>query len=164
MRMKIDTRVAGFAEARRRLQAMKARAANMIPAWEELLRWWARENRKHFTTRGGRWLTPWKPLSPRTIRWKRAHGYPADPLIRTGKMADQLTNRPLGFERLTPYSVDAGTRLRRAYFHQSGTRHMPARKLVNATQIEREQAATSAVKSWIVDGEPRVDPAEVLRP
>jgi hypothetical protein len=164
MRMIMNLDATGFEEARRTLQAMKLRAGNVMPAWEELLHWWAEENLKHFETRGARWLTPWKPLAASTVREKIRLGFPTDPLIRTGKMAEQLTNRPLGFERISPFEVTAGTRLRRAFFHQVGTRYMPQRRLVNAAQVKREQAATSVLRTWIIQGDPRVDATEVLRP
>lgn len=162
MDMRIDAH--GWVQARRELAEMKLRAENLIPAWEELLDWWARENRKHFTGRGQRWLTPWAPLAAATVAEKVRLGYPTDPLVRTGQMRSHLVGRPLGFERLSQTSVVAGTRLERAVFHQRGTKYMPQRRLVNAPQVTREQAATSAVRSWIVTGRASVSPTEALRP
>lgn len=164
MRMDLRFDARGWQQARRELMAMKQRAGNLIPAWDELLDWWARENRKHFTGRGQRWRTPWAPLAARTIAEKTRLGYPLDPLVRTGQMRSQLIARPLGFERLSQTTMIAGTRLERAVFHQRGTKRMPRRQLVNAPQVSREQAATSAVRSWIVSGRATVNPAEALRP
>lgn len=164
MRMDVEFDPAGWQDARRRLQEMKTRAQNLIPAWNELLDWWAKQNRAHFATRGERWRTPWAPLAESTIAEKTRLGYPLDPLVRTGQMRSHLTGRPLGFERLSQTSVTAGTRLQRAVFHQRGTRHMPRRPLVNAAQVTREQAATAAVRSWIVSGHATVNPTEALRP
>lgn len=164
MRMDLEFDAHGWQQARRRIAEMKWRADNLIPAWDALLDWWAAENRKHFATRGQRWRTPWPPLADSTITEKLRLGYPIDPLVRTGRMRSQLVGRPLGFERLTQTSMAAGTRLERAVFHQRGTRRMPRRQLVNATQVTREQAATSAVRSWIVSGRATVNPAEALRP
>ncbi len=161
MDMQFDSR--GWEQARRRLLEMKLRADNLIPAWDELLDWWARENRKHFTGRGQRWHTPWPPLAPATIAEKIRLGFPTDPLVRTGRMRSHLVSRPLGFERLSQTSVVAGTRLERAVFHQRGTKYMPRRQLVNAPQVTREQAATSAVRSWVVHGRAQVNPSEALR-
>jgi hypothetical protein len=163
MRMDVQFDSRGWEQARRRLLEMKLRADNLIPAWDELLDWWARENRKHFTGRGQRWRTPWAPLAPATIAEKVRLGYPTDPLVRTGRMRSHLVSRPLGFERLSQTSVIAGTRLERAVFHQRGTKRMPRRQLVNAAQVTKEQAATSVVRSWIVHGRPTVNPAEALR-
>lgn len=163
-RMDLRLDADGWDQARRRLLEMKLRAENLIPAWDELLAWWAQENRKHFATRGQRWRTPWPPLAAATIAEKLRLGYPADPLVRTGRMRSQLVSRPLGFERMSQTDMTAGTRLERAVFHQRGTKYMPRRQLVNATQVTREQAATSAVRSWIVHGRATVNPAEALRP
>lgn len=164
MRMDLRFESHGWKEARRRLLEMKLRSENLIPAWDALLDWWARENRAHFAGRGQRWRTPWPPLARSTIAEKARLGYPADPLVRTGQMRSQLTGRPLGLERLSQTTVTAGTRLQRAVFHQRGTRHMPQRRLVNGPQVSREQAATSAVRSWIVHGRATVNPMEALRP
>lgn len=164
MRMNLEFDARGWEQARRRLMEMKLRSQNLIPAWDALLDWWARENRKHFTSRGQRWHTPWPPLAASTIAEKVRLGYPKDPLVRTGRMRSQLVGRPLGFERMSQTTVTAGTRLERAVFHQRGTRRMPQRRLVNAVQVTREQAATSAVRSWIVSGRATVNPTEALRP
>lgn len=164
MRMSLEFDARGWEAARRRLMEMKLRADNLIPAWDELLDWWAAENRKHFATRGQRWHTPWAPLADATLAEKRRLGFPPDTLVRTGRMRSHLTGRPLGFERTSQSSVTAGTRLERAIFHQRGTKHMPQRRLVNAPQVTREQAATSAVRSWVVHGRATVNPVEALRP
>lgn len=162
--MDVEFDARGWREARRRIVEMKLRAEDLIPAWEALLDWWARENRKHFESRGQRWRTPWPPLADSTITEKLRLGFPIDPLVRTGRMRSHLVSRPLGFERLSQTSVTVGTRLERAVFHQRGTRRMPRRQLVNAGQVTREQAATSAVRSWIVHGRATVNPTEALRP
>ena len=164
MRMQLEFDARGWQEARRRITEMKLRADNLIPAWDVLLSWWAEQNRQHFASRGQRWRTPWPPLTRATVAEKRRRGFPADPLVRTGRMRAQLVGRPLGFEHMAQTSVVAGTRLERAVFHQRGTRFMPQRQLVNAMQVSREQAATSAVRSWIVTGHATVDPTEALRP
>lgn len=142
----------GFAKARRELQAMRLRAADVRPAWDALLTWWAARNVTHFANAGKRWKTPWKPLAPSTLGEKLRLGYPADTLIRTGDLRDSLSKRPLAIERLRPHELEAGTDVGYAGFHQSGTKKMHARKLVNARQVQREGVVTTALINWIVAG------------
>jgi hypothetical protein len=147
----------GLAEARRRIQAMRARARDLSPAFEVVLDWWALQNAEHWVSRGGRWRTPWKPLHPDTLDDKRRRGFPPDTLVRTGDLIADLTLRPFGVELVTAQSATAGTGLRYAIYHQEGTRRgMPARKLVNADAVAAAGAVSSAVITWVVDGVPKV--------
>lgn len=150
--MRIDFDPDGWAQARRRLQAMRERTSDVSPAWDVLLTWWAARNVTHFRSKGRRWRTPWPALKPETVQEKLRLGYPAAPLIRTGALRTSLVSRPLGMERISPHEVVAGTRVRYAPFHQSGTRFMPKRPLVNADAVRQEGVATQAVINWIVDG------------
>jgi hypothetical protein len=142
---------------------MRSRAENLMAAWEVLLTWFADQNRLQFGTRGARWRTPWAELNPRTVIQKRRDGYFGDILVANTNLLRSLTDRPMSFERATPHEVEAGTNTRYAKYHQFGTRHMPARKLVSAEQVAREGAASSAVISWIVNGEATVHASEVKR-
>jgi hypothetical protein len=142
----------GFTTARRQLQGMRTRTQDLSPAWDALLTWWAQRNVTHFRNRGNRWKTPWKPLAPETVAEKLKLGYPADILVRTGHLRTSLTVRPLGIERLRPHDMEAGTGVRYAHFHQDGTKHMPARPLVNARQVQLEGVSSTAVINWIVSG------------
>lgn len=152
--MKIATRVDvdGFDAARRRLLDIAERARDVTPAWHALLEWWAAQNAEHFASRGARWATTrWRPLAPSTIAEKARQGRPLTPLVRRGNLARDLTSRPLGYETVRHDRVTAGTTHRAARFHQSGTRRMPRRVLVDADAVR--PAATDAVRNWIVDGE-----------
>lgn len=142
----------GFARARRDLQRMRERAADARPAWDVLLTWWADRNVTHFRNQGKRWRTPWKQLADVTLAEKLRLGYPPDILVRTGALRQSLTVRPLGIERIRPHEMEAGTRTPYAGYHQEGTSRMPARKLVNAAQVRREDVATRALINWIVAG------------
>jgi hypothetical protein len=161
--MRIDFNFEGFEEVRARLQAMRERSGNLVPAWEAFATWWSRENREHWQTRGARWDTTWAPLSPYTLREKARLGYPLDPLVRTGALRRDLTLRPLALESFSQRSMALGTRREYAKFHQRGTSRMPRRRIVNARQVDAENAIGSAVKNWIVHGEAAVNPTEVLR-
>lgn len=158
---KVDKR--SIAPARKRLQEMRARADNLMAAWEVLLDWFADQNRVQFGSRGDRWRTPWAELKPRTVLQKRREGYTGDTLIANMSLLRSLSDRPLGFERVTPHEVEAGTNLSYAKYHQYGTKWMPRRPLISAEQVAIEGAASSAVISWIVSGRPSVNATEVKR-
>lgn len=152
--MTIKVSVEGLTHVKHQLEGMRHRAGDVSPAWEVFLDWWATTNVEQFSSRGARWRTPWKPLAPRTVREKRRAGWLSEPLVRSSQMRRELTRRPLGVERISGSDVEAGTDLYYAKYHQRGTRHMPARKLINADAIAREGAAGAAVLTWIVDGTP----------
>jgi hypothetical protein len=150
--MKLKFSATGFAQARRDFQDMRERTQDLRPAWDALLSWWADRNATHFRNRGRRWRTPWKQLAPSTLSEKLRLGYPPDPLVRTGELRHSLTVRPLGIERLRPHELEAGTATRYAHFHQSGTRRMPRRQLINARAVQAEGKSSTAVINWIVHG------------
>lgn len=133
---------------------MRERSRELSPAWEEFLTWWAVTNTEQFASRGARWRTPWAPLTPSTIAQKRRSGFLNEPLVRTTSMRSELTRRPLGVEHIRAQEVDAGTDISYAKFHQRGTRRMPARRLVNASAVAAEGAASAAVLTYIIDGVP----------
>lgn len=151
------------AQVRKKIQDMRERASNVMPAWNALLDWWTRGNMQHFGTQGKRWRTPWKELSPIYLAAKRSDGWMGDILVRTSDLRRSLTDRPLPIEHIGPHEVTAGTNVKYARFHQDGTKRMPPRKLLNAKQVQAEKAPTSAVINWIVRGESRVSALEVKR-
>lgn len=142
----------GFAQARREIHAMQERARNMVPVWNEVLDWWAQRNRVHFGSRGARWGTPWPELSPAYLAWKRAQGWQGDVLVRTSDLLRSLADRPLGVERITAQEAVAGTNLPYARWHQSGTKFMPRRQLVNAQAVFAEGVVSEIAANWITTG------------
>ena len=150
-------------ETRAALQAMAVRARDVSPAWHALLDWFVAAEREQFASGGHRFGSGWAPLAAYTIAEKVRHGYPTDPLIRSGDLAASLTRRPMAVEHVTPHEVVAGTDDPKAIYHQRGTSRMPQRKLFDPRQIRRERAATTAVANWIVKGEQRVGGRRVLR-
>lgn len=69
----------------------------------------------------------WAPLSPSTLR-RKAGG---QIMVETGALRDSLTGGPGYIETITDFTAVFGTGDRKAVFHQSGTRFMPARPLIN---------------------------------
>lgn len=152
-----------FEALAQRVRGMRERTADVSPAWDALLTWFAEQNQAQWLTRGARYREPWPPLAASTLEEKFRQGWPLDPLIRTGELVQSLTHRPLRVEHITGREVRAGTDVSYAKFHQTGTRYMPQRILFSPLQIRREQAATTAVANWIINGERKVGGRTVLR-
>jgi hypothetical protein len=152
--IKIDGR--SIAPVRRKIHAMRDRVDNLTAAWEVLLDWFADQERRQFGSRGARWRSIWPELARSTLTDKRGEGYTTDILVRTGELGRSLSDRPMSVERILPHEVVAGTRVRYAKYHQYGTKYMPRRLLISAEQVARENAATSAVISWIITGRAEV--------
>lgn len=148
----IDFDLEGWAEARKKIHDMRERARNYTPVWNELLDWWAHQNRLHFGSRGARWKSPWKELSPAYLAAKRAEGWQGDTLVRTSDLLRSLSDRPLGIESVSPFEVTAGTRLSYARHHQDGTKYMPRRRLINAEQVRAEGVVSEIAANWITQG------------
>jgi phage gpG-like protein len=156
--VRINVRVGGLREARNNLHAMRERAHDLTPAWEEVLTWWAVTNVEHFASRGRRWRTPWPALRPTTIRQKLTAGFDSAPLVRTTRLRTGMTGRPMEHEHMTHNSLNAGTGAKYAIYHQTGAprAHIPARPLVNLRAVAAEGVVGSCVLTWIVDGRPNI--------
>jgi len=145
-------------DVRRQLKGMRDRAQNAQPAWNAFLDWFAHGNRQQFGTQGKRWGTPWRELKPATVKQKRSLGFTADILVRESILLRSVADRPLDFERVGPHDMTAGTSVEYAAYHHRGAprANVPRRPLWDTAKIAREGAVTSAIKSWIIQGEARV--------
>ena len=75
----------------------------------------------------------WAPLSPAYAAWK-AQNYGGRPiLVRTGEMRGGMGN----VRRISEKSLEWGTNVPYAVFHQRGTRKMPQRRIIH---LERDDA------------------------
>ncbi len=153
-----------FAAARRRIQEMRRRADNVAPGWHEFLDWFTLQNQRQFGTQGRRWGKGWPELASSTLAQKRALGYTSDILIRDASLQHSITRRPMGVERIGPHDMEAGTNVPYAKYHHSTLprRRLPRRALWSVARIRGEGALTSAITSWIVDGQARVTTRAVV--
>lgn len=76
----------------------------------------------------------WAPLKPDYLRWKRKRGFRTEILRQTDEMRRGLVSRPMAVETYRPFSATFGTDDEKAEFHQSGTRFMPARPILEVTE------------------------------
>jgi hypothetical protein len=102
--------------------------------------WFYRTEREQFDSQGaaGR-LGRWQPPSPATARRKAIEGRGFQLLVNRGQMRDALT-RPGGLGSLVERTGDTVIfRLPSpAGFHQTGTRKMPQRKVVDPSERQVE--------------------------
>lgn len=124
----------------RRLDALSGGVKGTREIQNKIGDYMKREFAAQFASNGSRFGTPWAPLRPYTRWWKRTHGYPANTLIRTGRLFRSLTQHRQPRKRMGSMAV-YGTKVPYARFHQHGTRYMVSRKIINMTpELSREIA------------------------
>ena len=84
----------------------------------------------------------WAPLSKRYAAWKRANYGNLPKLVLTGAMRDSFTYQ------VTPHTLRIESRVKYWTYHQTGTRKMPARPILNLTRKDRDTLSRIAL-DWI---------------
>lgn len=84
--------------------------------WDEVGDLFA-ENERQIFARGGS-DSAWPGLSPRYARWKARNGG-GQLMVRSGKLRDSLTRRPLGVEDIAGKTAQFGTDVHYARFHKN---------------------------------------------
>lgn len=130
MNINVNRTVTGIDEIKIKLRLLSNRAKNPRPVFVILGSYFAAHNRKVFATNGAYNGSPWKPLSPDYHQWKIRTGKSPNTLVRTGKLRASYVSRPMGIEVYGKMRARYGSNVRYAHFHQSGTRHMPARRVM----------------------------------
>lgn len=130
----------GLTALPRRIATWGRQISDLSPAFEQI----GADLRDDFMrniTGAGSFFGPWAPLAATTVRRRLAEGTGAEPLWRTGTLLRSLADvgHPDHIHIVTPTSLTEGTRLYYAGFHQSGTRRMPARKIVGITWTRQQQ-------------------------
>lgn len=134
--------IEGVPQFARVLGALMRNVKNLQPVWQDIKADFLAGEKKVFRQQGrvGDW-GKWAPLNPVYAAYKRRKGWGTRILIRTGseRLMSSLTKesspdfhfigRPLGME--------IGTRVPYARYHQTGTKHMPAREPVRLTNAQK---------------------------
>ena len=94
----------------------------------------------------------WVALSPNYAKWKAKHAPGRPLLVLSGAMRASLTSRTGSSDQIRDINGRAktarfGTADRKAKWHQSGTRRMPARPVVQLTDADKQRWA-KAIQSW----------------
>jgi hypothetical protein len=144
--------IVGDRRVRQLLSEMADRARGVeAHAWASVGDVIAAAMTKHFDTEGMHLMgRPWAPLSPPYLGWKIARGLDPRRLHATGDMRASLTGRPMAIEEYFPHRARFGTDDPKARFHQGGTRHMPARVIINVTE-DLADDVNSVLATYIFD-------------
>lgn len=153
---KFKATIRGDRRVKQLLTEMADRTVGVQVAWPKVGDVVADAMREQFATEGvaltGR---RWAPLKPHYLRWKRRRGFHTEILRQTDAMKDSLTSRPMAVEEYRPFSATFGTDDPKAEFHQSGTRFMPQREIINVTD-DLADDVNSVLARYIFEN--RLDP------
>src|ERR1043165_2941998 len=106
----------------------------------------------------GSFATPrWAPLSPRTIREKIRLGFGRKPIMRrTDRLYRSLTLQAKtrdGIVRVSETTLEVGTAVPYAAFHQRGGRILPRRQVLpDPAPKTLAEGARKILRDWIVEG------------
>lgn len=147
MPVRIRFRFLGEQQIDRTMQAFADRARDMRPAWDALRLRFVQYEADWFAGEGdGRWA----PLSPDYARWKARH-YPGKEILqREGDLLDSVTRPDIDVRE--PTFAIFGTSDPVAGYHQDGTDRMPARRVIDLDETEREEWVRT-VQRYLVHGE-----------
>lgn len=110
--------------ANRQLKNLTRRVSRLEPPLRKYGQYRVGQIERQFDTETDPYGNAWSPLAQSTIEQKRRLGYPDSILTRTGDLRKSFDfnarGKTLTIESYSPY----------AGFHQTGTRKMPARKLL----------------------------------
>lgn len=135
-----------------RLAGIRSRALDLRPAWPSVADAFADQEQRVFATQGAYPGPSWAPLDPQYAAWKAANGFSPRILVRTGRLRDSVTVRPLAVEDFHEQYADLGTDVPYARYHQDGTGAMPQRKFVHYTE-ELSNDVDRILSRYIVDGD-----------
>ncbi len=120
------------------------------PVWRELADDFLKVERDQFVSEGRSGSGGWVPLSPGYAAWKAKHTPGRPLLVQSGKLRQSLTEHGgEHIEEIRKDSLRLGTGVPYAIYHQAGTRHMPARKLVELSEADKTRW-TKKIQSFIV--------------
>jgi phage gpG-like protein len=138
--MYITFEVAGDEQLKRSFSRFGEHAKDLSEPFREIVKDFYKIEKKQFESEGGYGSGGWQPLSPRYAAWK-AKKYPGRPLmVVSGLLKESLLGEnPYSIENVTPKSMEVGTVVNFAVYHQKGTCKMPARPLIQLTDADKKR-------------------------
>lgn len=151
MRLTIDVAGAGgIPVLDRNLARFQAHIADVQPALELIASAFAHAEQEQFDTEGQKASGGWKALSPAYAAWKEV-AYPNRKILeRTGDLEKSLTQRPFGVEAITATTMEVGTRVPYAIYHQMGGGKLPKRPPVALNEATRREIV-QILQRWLVE-------------
>lgn len=141
----------GDLAARQNLKKMANRAEDFRPVFKfarELIR---RANAENFA-QAGLPVGGWAPLDAEYGSWKSANFPGTPPMIRSGKLFQDLVTLRGAENVVSRNYAQFGTSIEYAKFHQYGTRKMPKRQILFEPAGFAEEV-TAYARKYIIDGE-----------
>jgi phage gpG-like protein len=138
--MEITFSIAGDEQLKRSLSRFGEHAKDLSEPFREIVKDFHKIEKKQFETEGGYGSGGWQPLSPRYAEWK-SKKFPGRPIMVLGGLLKEslLGNSPYSIEIVTPKSMDVGTVVNYAIYHQKGTPKMSARQLIQLTEEDKRR-------------------------
>ncbi len=144
------------------LSRLRAAIADWRPFWTDTFApFFYREVLTDFVLEGGNSGDRWAPLASGYAKWKSAHYPGAGMLVRSGALKAALTSSTAehAIFRATSDSLEIGTDLPYAMYHQRGTRRMPQRPPLRVNEAfmrvvgrSMQQYVQQAWKRYVADG------------
>lgn len=104
--------------------------------FQEIVKDFREIEKKQFSSEGGYGSGGWGPLASSTIEEKQRGGFPLQIMVRTGDLRDVMTGVKSGYEDIKPLEMKI-MMLAIGKYHQTGTKRMPARPLVQLTEADK---------------------------
>ena len=137
--------ITGVAAAQAALQALAAHIINPAEFLQDVAVPYLRKDiRKAFQSRGYR---TWAPLAQSTIRQKTRKGFPATPLVRTGRY--QRATESLKGLRVRRNVLELDSPIPYAQYLEYGTRRMPARPVFSLVTKRLERELPRLFDRWV---------------
>lgn len=135
--MRIEFEVFGDVQLARNLDRWADAIDDASPAFEAMADDFLDIDAAQFASEGGR-SGGWAPLAPSTVR-SRGSAHPI--LFESGRLQQSLTTRSStdAVRRITADSLEVGTTVPWARYHQTGTARMPRRRPVEFTEVDRRR-------------------------
>jgi len=145
--------VFGDKQISRELLRWGERAIRATPLWNSLYRDLVNIEKVQFLTQGQHGSGGWAELAPSTVRDKASRGYPPWILRATETLFKSLTVRGATgqIKEIGPDFMRFGSDIPYGIYHQHGTVHMPMRKVIDLTELERV-AIVKKIQLFIVRG------------
>jgi hypothetical protein len=137
----VSVEVFGDVVVKRELLRFSHPAENMRPAGEEFMDYMRGVEREQFATEGAAGSGGWAPLKPATVAQKAKRRLDPRILRASEALFHSLTSKgdPNHIEEIGPDEWFFATRDKKARFHQTGTRRMPQRRVIElAGRMKRD--------------------------
>lgn len=148
--------LAGGFDLEKKLTMYGERASDLYPAFEAIVESFRALERGRFDDNGPGWL----PLADSTVANRRRRGSDPNKILQdTGALLSSLEGGAGSYTIMTPFSVETGTDVPYAHWHQdggdkthaSGAGWPPQRKIVELTEVIAGDW-TGILQGWIFGG------------